>query len=105
MQTHLDNECLGIPNNAKSKQNVNSQGFNSTAQNITPNINPNTTSPNAPTNRPVKRTKKTKTSDIRNFVDHIGEGEQEDLEFQLALVLFSAGVSFAFVDNSHVIQF
>ena len=88
MQTHLDKECLGAPDNAKSKQNVNSQGFNSNAQNNTPNIIPNTapniipnTIPNALTNRPVKRTKKTKTSNIGNFVDRMGEEEQEDLEF------------------------
>ncbi|RIA80115.1 hypothetical protein C1645_839280 [Glomus cerebriforme] len=54
MQTHLDKECLGVPDNAKSKQNVNLQGFNSTAQNITPNITSNTTPLNTPTNRPVK---------------------------------------------------
>jgi len=105
MQTHLDKECLGAPDNAKSKQNVNSQGFNSNAQNITPNITPNTAPSNAPTNRPVKRIKKTKTSNIGNFVDRMGEEEQEDLEFRLALALFSAGVPFAFVDNPHVIQF
>ncbi|GBC39217.2 zinc finger BED domain-containing protein 1-like [Rhizophagus irregularis DAOM 181602=DAOM 197198] len=100
MQNHLDKECLGAPDNAKSKKNINLQG--STTSTIhTPTITPNTTH----TNIPVKRIKITKTSKIENFVDRISEEEQDDLEFQLAQALFSAGVPFAFVENPLVIQF
>ncbi|CAB4432167.1 unnamed protein product [Rhizophagus irregularis] len=67
----------------------------------TPTITPNTTH----TNIPVKRIKITQTSKIENFVDRMSEKEQDDLEFQLAQALFSAGVPFAFVENSLVIQF
>ncbi|UZO00948.1 uncharacterized protein OCT59_012060 [Rhizophagus irregularis] len=87
MQNHLDKECLGAPDNAKSKKNINLQG--STTSTIhTPTITPNTTHTNIP-----------------NFVDRISEEEQDDLEFQLAQALFSAGVPFAFVENLLVIQF
>ncbi|CAB5392569.1 unnamed protein product [Rhizophagus irregularis] len=100
MQNHLDKECLGAPDNAKSKKNINLQG--STTSTIhTPTITPNTTH----TNIPVKRIKITKTSKIENFIDRISEEEQDDLEFQLAQALFSAGVPFAFVENPLVIQF
>src|SRR5205085_8124182 len=42
---------------------------------------------------------------IENFIDRMSEKEQEDLEFQLAQALFSAGVPFAFVENPLIIQF
>jgi hypothetical protein len=101
MQNHLDKECPKAPDNAKSKQNVNSQ-VSITSTIHTPTITPNTTTH---TNIPVKRTKITKTSRIENFIDRMSEEEQEDLEFQLVQALFSTGVSFAFVDNPLVIQF
>ncbi|PKK66237.1 hypothetical protein RhiirC2_714997, partial [Rhizophagus irregularis] len=100
MQNHLDKECLGAPDNAKSKKNINLQGSTTSIIHI-PTITPNTTH----TNIPVKRIKITKTSKIENFVDRISEKEQDDLEFQLAQALFSAGVPFAFVENPLVIQF
>jgi hypothetical protein len=101
MQNHLDKECPKAPDNAKSKQNVNSQ-VSTTSTIHTSTITPNTTTH---TNIPVKRTKITKTSRIENFIDRMSEEEQEDLEFQLAQALFSTGVPFAFVDNPLVIQF
>ena len=102
MQNHLDKECSGAPDDAKSKQNINSQ--NSTSS-IVPNTITNTTHINRPTNRPVNRIKITKTPKIENFIDRMSEKEQEDLEFQLAQALFSAGVPFAFVENPLIIQF
>lgn len=111
MQNHLDKECLGAPDDAKSKQNVNSQ-VNTTSTTQTPTIAPNTTHTDTPDipdtpmmNRPVKRIKITKTSKIENFADRMSEEEQKDLEFLLAQALFSAGIPFAFVDNPLVIQF
>ncbi|CAG8602686.1 14760_t:CDS:2 [Rhizophagus irregularis] len=82
-------KCLGAPDNAKSKKNINSQG-STTSTIYIPTITPNTTYTNIP---------------IKNFVDRISEEEQDDLEIQLAQALFSAGVPFAFVENLLVIQF
>ncbi|CAB4405482.1 unnamed protein product [Rhizophagus irregularis] len=92
--------CQRAPDNAKSKQNVNSQIF--TASTIhTPIITPNTTHINIP----IKQIKITKTSKIESFIDRMSKEEQEDLEFQLVQALFSAEVPFAFIDNPLVIQF
>src|SRR5271154_6413053 len=102
MQNHLDKKCSEAPDNAKSKQNINSQDSTSS---IAPNTITNTTYINRPTNGPVKRIKITKTPKIENFIDRMSEKEQENLEFQLAQALFSAGVPFAFVENPLIIQF
>jgi hypothetical protein len=96
MQTYLNNDCLGISDNAKSKNTTQIQ-----------NLTSNTTKPpsNTPifeTNRPTKRVK---SSTIVNFVDCMSEEEQETLEFLLAQALFSTGVPFAFIENPYVIQF
>ncbi|CAB4460063.1 unnamed protein product [Rhizophagus irregularis] len=103
MQVHLDNECSGVPDNAKSaKQNVGSQdSILKTTQSL-PNIVLNSIPTDTLTNRPVKRIK---TQKIENFIDRMSEEEQENLEFQLAQALYSAGVPFSFVDNPLVIQF
>ncbi|EXX53661.1 hypothetical protein RirG_241870 [Rhizophagus irregularis DAOM 197198w] len=47
MQNHLDKEYLVAPDNAKSKKNINSQGF-TTSTIHTPPITPNTTHTNIP---------------------------------------------------------
>ena len=124
MQAHLNKECLGIPNNAKSQTIIPTEFF----QNLTPSdiielpsntINTNTnlissdiielssnlTNINIPiseTNRPTKRTK---LSTLDNFIDRMNEEEQQTLEFLLAQALFSAGVPFTFVENPFIIQF
>ena len=72
MQNHLDKEYSGAPDDAKSKQNINSQ--NSTSS-IVPNTITNTTHINRPTNRPVNRIKITKTPKIENFIDRMSEKE------------------------------
>jgi hypothetical protein len=101
MQNHLNNECPAAPDNAKTKQTINSQSSTiNTTQ--TPIITPNISHINTSANRPIKRTRITK---IDNFVDRMDKEEQENLEFQLAQALFSAGVPFTFVDNPLVIQF
>ncbi|CAB4484275.1 unnamed protein product [Rhizophagus irregularis] len=89
--------------NAKStKQNVGSQdSILKTTQSL-PNIVLNSIPTDTLTNRPVKRIK---TQKIENFIDRMSEEEQENLEFQLAQALYSAGVPFSFVDNPLVIQF
>ncbi|GBC07859.1 hypothetical protein RclHR1_07730012 [Rhizophagus clarus] len=101
MQIHLDKECPGAPDNAKSKQNVGSQNSIPETTQFHPNIALNSILTDTP-NRPVKRIK---TQKIESFVDCMSEEEQEVLEFQLAQALYSAGVSFSFVDNPLVIQF
>ncbi|GBC05804.1 hypothetical protein RclHR1_06430005 [Rhizophagus clarus] len=101
MQIHLDKECPGAPDNAKSKQNVGSQNSIPETTQFHPNIALNSILTDTP-NRPVKRIK---TQKIESFVDRMSEEEQEDLEFQLAQALYSAGVPFSFVDNPLVIQF
>ena len=124
MQAHLDKECLGAPNNAKSQTIIPTEFF----QNLTPSdiielpsntINTNTnlissdiielssnlTNINIPiseTNRPTKRTK---LSILNNFIDRMNEEEQQTLEFLLAQALFSARVPFTFVENPFIIQF
>src|SRR5256885_14475116 len=85
MQTHL-NSCSKAPDNAK----------------ILPKQTPKileTTSTTTSTSIPiVKKQKKNLTNTtIENFIDRMGEEEQDTLEVLLAQALFAAGVSFLFL--------
>src|SRR5256886_1761711 len=93
MQTHL-NSCSKAPDNAK----------------ILPKQPPKileTTSTTTSTSIPIakKQKKNLINTTIENFIDRIGEEEQDTLEVLLAQALFAAGVPFAFLENDYVIQF
>src|SRR5256714_13201668 len=93
MQTHL-NSCSKAPDNAK----------------ILPKQPPKileTTSTTTSTSIPIaKKQKKNLTNTtIENFIDRMGEEEQDTLEVLLAQALFAAGVPFSFLENDYVIQF
>src|SRR3989440_6346453 len=93
MQTHL-NSCSKAPDNAK----------------ILPKQPPKileTTSTTTSTFIPIaKKQKKNLTNTtIENFIDRMGEEEQDTLEILLAQALFAAGVPFSFLENEYVIQF
>src|SRR6266542_5838155 len=90
MQAHLDKEYLEASDNSKLP-------YTELSSNTI-----NTNIPISEINRPIKRTK---LSIINNFIDRMNEEEQETLEFLLAQTLFSAEVSFVFVENPFVIQF
>ncbi|CAB4424026.1 unnamed protein product [Rhizophagus irregularis] len=85
MQNHLDKKCLGVPDNAKSKKNINSQ-VSTTSTIHTPTITPNTTHINIP----VKQIKITKTSKIENFIDceefHTGEWISNEIIQQMEAI-------------------
>ncbi|CAG8767425.1 27374_t:CDS:2, partial [Gigaspora margarita] len=90
MQAHLNNTCLGAPENAKS---------NSKQKNIQSNIS----IPHISTSSHIP--KQSKTIPINNFIDHLDNKEQESLEYILAQALFATGVLFSFLDNPYVIKF
>ncbi|CAG8498719.1 3932_t:CDS:2 [Racocetra fulgida] len=85
MQAHLNYNCLGAPENAKSKSK-----------------NQLTTPINISTSTSSYTLKWLKTILIYNFIDHLSEGEQESLEFILFQSLFAIGVPFAFLKNPYV---
>ena len=95
MQTHLDNICLGAPNNAKTKSKITLESSNSTQL-------PTTSTPIPIVNTQIKRLKTTK---IDKYIDHMSEEQQNNLEILLAQALFAAGVPFTFLENDYVIQF
>ncbi|CAG8439351.1 2414_t:CDS:2 [Cetraspora pellucida] len=90
MQAHLNNTCLGAPENAKS---------NSKQKNLQSNIS----IPHISTSLHIP--KRLKTIPINNFIDHLDNEKQESLEYMLAQALFATGVLFSFLDNPYVIKF
>ncbi|CAG8794491.1 20811_t:CDS:2, partial [Dentiscutata erythropus] len=99
MQAHLDNDCQGAPNNAKTKKKNSSQIFENLVFN---NNNSITSNLNKPNNFSQKHTR---TTFINDFADSMSKKEQEDLKFALAQALFATGVSFSFLENPYVIEF